>query len=320
MNTVLSADVTTDKSIVIPKGAVTDQFGTTNIAAVTWDPNTTLASVLSQAAAGSLSSSGLFTLNTALTPSSTATTAISAGNIYAPAQTSITNATTTIANGILPTTLYAKNSSNGVKVNSNGQGATLSADALTALGSASITFPAGTLQDSKGVVNAADVVWPANTKLSTSVNQNASNKTMATTGIYTLVGNTDLLLTSSPVTTTPPAAITAAGSLLPTLNPGATLTAATTIQTGSGSLTIPQGTLRDQLGAVNGADIVIPADSATTLGALAVGAGVGLSGTGPYTLLATNANANSAKLAAGSVTNSVVMGTLNVGTTLTAAT
>ncbi len=193
-NTVLSSETTTNQTITIPKGAITDQFGTTNIAAVTWTAGTTLASVVSTATAGSLATSGLFTLNTAITPSTAAQTTVSAGNIYIPGHSSIPNATTAVANDTLPTTLYAQNSTNGQAVNSNGVGATLSADALTVAGSTTITFPIGSLQDENGVVNTTAVSWTANTKLSTAVT--SANKTMSATGIYTVVGKTDITVTA----------------------------------------------------------------------------------------------------------------------------
>ncbi|MDX8414357.1 MAG: flagellar hook-basal body complex protein [Mariprofundales bacterium] len=280
-NTVLSSTTTTDQTITIPKGAITDQFGTTNIAAVTWTAGTTLGSVVSQAAAGSLSASGLFTLNSVITPSptynatnatvaanttlevgtvidpattfsapaggltvtvtdeagtaatvtwaanttmstaaaaaglsatgpyhvSTASalgtaavtvtagsitppTVVSDGNIYLPGTGSTTDATTAVANGTLPTLLYARNSTNGTAVDSNGVGATLSADSLTSLGSSTVTFPPGTLQDENGVVNSAAISWIANTKLSTAVTQ--ANATMAAQGVYTVVGTQDI--------------------------------------------------------------------------------------------------------------------------------
>ncbi|MDQ6950533.1 MAG: flagellar hook-basal body complex protein, partial [Mariprofundales bacterium] len=273
-NTVLSSDVKLDQTVTLPKGAITDQFGTTNIAAVIWTKGSTLASVLSTSAAGSLSSSGLFTLGSAITPSKTAQTVLSAGEIYMPSPTSIGNATTTVANGVITGSLTARNSTNGVKVNSNGVGTTISSDATTALGSEAIAFPAGSLQDQNGIVNANAISWIANTKLSTSVT--GANSTMSPTGIYTLVGQGDLLSASSPVAYT---------GALPTapnaLNTGATLTGTTAVSTAK-ALTIPAGTLRDSAGATNTAAITLLAGGAAlkTLTAAA-----GLSTTGSYTVI-----------------------------------
>ncbi|MDX8409748.1 MAG: flagellar hook-basal body complex protein [Mariprofundales bacterium] len=262
-NTVLSSDVTTNQDITIPKNGIKDQFGTTNSSAVTWTKGTKLSSVLSTSAAGSLATSGLFTLQTAITPSTTAQSTLSAGQIYVPAETSIGNASTTVANGTLPTSLTAQNSTNGTKVNANGTGSTIDSQATTALGSGDVTFPVGSLQDGNGAVNSTAVTWSANTKLSTTVT--AANSTMSATGIYTLVGKGDILTASSPVTYT--------GVALPsTLNTGATLTGTTAV-TAAKALTIPAGTLRDSTGAVNTTAITVPAAGAA-LNTLTAAAGL----------------------------------------------
>ncbi len=269
-NTVLSSDTVTNQTITIPKGGITDEFGTTNIAAITWTAGQTLASVASQANVGSLSTSGLFTLNNAVTPSTAAQTTVSAGTIYLPGHNSIANATTTIANGTLPTKLYAQNGPSG-----NTVGATLSADSLTAVGSTAITFPAGSLQDENGVVNATAITWSANTKLSTAVKN--SNATMTTKGIYTVVGTTDITV----------AAATTLGAGLVN-NPPITTTATTGI-TGSG----PQSLVFDANGALvrefspritlpwngaNSSQINFNMGSATTVDAQGTTGGKGLDG------------------------------------------
>ncbi|MDX8414472.1 MAG: hypothetical protein R8J85_10335, partial [Mariprofundales bacterium] len=294
VNTVLSSDTITDQTITIPKGGITDQNGTANIAAVTWTKNTTLGSTLSQAAAGSLAASGLYTLNKVITPSATSPTIVSAGNIYVAGQSSISNATTTIANQTLPSSLFARNSSNGIKVNTNGIGSTLSADSLTQLGSGSISFPAGSLQDENGAINNTAITWTANTKLATAVT--SANATMSKVGMYTLVGTGDILTASSGVT------YATVGQTIPTLNTGATLTGATAIGGASPGqdLVIPAGSLQDSTGAINNAAITLPGGGAA-LNTLTVAAG--LSATGPYTLLTSLTNTNASAIAAGSITN-----------------
>jgi len=296
INTVFSSDVVVSQPVTFPKGSVVDQFGTASTVDITVPANTSFGAYLNSQDSG-ISASGLYTLAAAVTPSTAGTVQITAGDIYVPAASSIQQSTITQSKGTLPASLYARNGAIGKTADSNGAGGSFSANALTAAGSAEITFPVGSLQDEKGVLNTTAVVWKANTQFATAVHQNNSNLTMGSSGLFTLVGTGDLLMASSPVT------YSIVGQTLPTLNTGATLTATTALGgvAGTNDLIIPAGALQDSAGAVNTSAITLAGGGASTLGTLAGNAG--LASTGTYTLISAITNTNTSTIGAGTVTN-----------------